>query len=118
MCVKIKDWPFLCLGENHAGLGARHGRIFTGFTPEGGPVFAKEFRVTGALMALLRDALMPNLVQSVEGVPAFLHGGPFANIAHGCNSVLATRMALADADFSVPEAGVALYPGGATFLPH
>src|SRR6185369_17354741 len=65
---------------------------------------------------LLRDALMPNLVQSVEGVPAFLHGGPFANIAHGCNSVLATRMALSHADFAVTEAGFAFDLGGEKFF--
>jgi formate--tetrahydrofolate ligase len=67
-------------------------------------------------MALLREALQPNLVQSVEGVPAFLHGGPFANIAHGCNSVLATRMALAHADFAVTEAGFAFDLGGEKFM--
>ena len=106
----------LCLSENLADLRARLERIVTGFTPEGEPVFAKEFRVTGALMALLRDALMPNLVQSIEGVPAFLHGGPFANIAHGCNSVLATRMALAHADFAVTEAGFAFDLGGEKFM--
>src|SRR6185369_11359066 len=65
---------------------------------------------------LLRDALMPNLVQSVEGVPAFIHGGPFANIAHGCNSVLATRMALAHADFAVTEAGFAFDLGAEKFF--
>ena len=75
-------------------------------------MLAKEARATGALMALLRDALQPNLVQSVEGVPAFLHGGPFANIAHGCNSVLATRMALTYADYAVTEAGFAFDLGG------
>ena len=106
----------LCLSESLADLRARLDRIVVGFTPEGEPVFAKEFRITGALMALLRDALSPNLVQSVEGVPAFLHGGPFANIAHGCNSVLATRMALAHADFAVTEAGFAFDLGGEKFM--
>ena len=106
----------LCLSESLADLRARLERIVVGFTPEGEPVFAKEFRVTGALLALLRDALSPNLVQSVEGVPAFLHGGPFANIAHGCNSVLATRMALAHADFAVTEAGFAFDLGGEKFM--
>ena len=106
----------LCLSESLADLRARLDRIVVGFTPEGEPVFAKEFRVTGALMALLKDALQPNLVQSVEGVPAFLHGGPFANIAHGCNSVLATRMALAHADFAVTEAGFAFDLGGEKFM--
>jgi formate--tetrahydrofolate ligase len=106
----------LCLSESLADLRARLDRIVTGFTPEGEPVLAKEARVTGALLALLRDALQPNLVQSVEGVPAFLHGGPFANIAHGCNSVLATRMALAHADFAVTEAGFAFDLGGEKFM--
>ena len=106
----------LCLSESLADLRARLERIVVGFTPEGEPVFAKEFRVTGALMALLKDALSPNLVQSVEGVPAFLHGGPFANIAHGCNSVLATRMALAHADYAVTEAGFAFDLGGEKFM--
>lgn len=106
----------LCLSESLADLRARLDRIVTGFTPEGEPVLAKEARVTGALLALLRDALQPNLVQSVEGVPAFLHGGPFANIAHGCNSVLATRMALAHADYAVTEAGFAFDLGGEKFM--
>lgn len=87
-----------------------------GFSPEGEPVFAKEMRITGALVALLKDAMMPNLVQSAEGVPAILHGGPFANIAHGCNSVLATRMALAHADYAVTEAGFAFDLGGEKFM--
>ncbi|MDZ4401708.1 formate--tetrahydrofolate ligase [Prosthecobacter sp.] len=106
----------LCLSESLLDLRKRLERIVVGFTPEGEPVFAKEFRVTGAMMALLREALMPNLVQSMEGVPAFLHGGPFANIAHGCNSVLATRMALAYADFAVTEAGFAFDLGGEKFM--
>ncbi|MFZ4763777.1 MAG: formate--tetrahydrofolate ligase [Roseimicrobium sp.] len=106
----------LCLAESLADLRGRLERIVVGFTPEGAPVFAKEFRVIGAMLALLREALMPNLVQSVEGVPAFLHGGPFANIAHGCNSVLATRMALAHADFAVTEAGFAFDLGGEKFM--
>lgn len=106
----------LCLSESLADLRTRLDRIVTGFTPEGEPVLAKEARITGALLALLRDALQPNLVQSVEGVPAFLHGGPFANIAHGCNSVLATRMALAHADYAVTEAGFAFDLGGEKFM--
>ncbi|HEY1084276.1 MAG TPA: formate--tetrahydrofolate ligase [Prosthecobacter sp.] len=106
----------LSLSESLADLRERLDRIVIGFTPEGSPVFAKECHVTGALLALLRDALEPNLVQSAEGVPAFLHGGPFANIAHGCNSVLATRMALAHADFAVTEAGFAFDLGGEKFM--
>lgn len=106
----------LCLSESLADLRERLDRIVIGFTPEGEPVFAKECHITGALLALLRDALQPNLVQSVEGVPAFIHGGPFANIAHGCNSVLATRMALAHADYAVTEAGFAFDLGGEKFM--
>jgi len=106
----------LCLTESLADLRSRLDRIVIGFTPEGEPVLAKECRVTGALLALLRDAIQPNLVQSIEGVPAFLHGGPFANIAHGCNSVLATRMALSHAEFAVTEAGFAFDLGGEKFM--
>lgn len=106
----------LCLSESLADLRARLNRIVVGFTENGEPIFAEEFRVTGALLALLKDALQPNLVQSMEGVPAFLHGGPFANIAHGCNSVLATRMALAHADYAVTEAGFAFDLGGEKFM--
>ena len=105
-----------CLAENQTDLRARLGRMVVGFTPEGDPVEAGEFRVPGAMMAILRDALAPNLVQSVEGVPAFVHGGPFANIAHGCNSVLATRLALGYADFAVTEAGFAFDLGGEKFF--
>ncbi|MBX7208386.1 MAG: formate--tetrahydrofolate ligase [Verrucomicrobiaceae bacterium] len=106
----------LCLAESLSDLRARLDRIVTGFTENGEPVLAGEFRVTGALLALLKDALQPNLVRSLEGVPAFVHGGPFANIAHGCNSVLATRMALAHADYAVTEAGFAFDLGGEKFM--
>ena len=106
----------LCLAESPADLRARIDRIVLGFTSQGEPVLAQEMRVTGALLALLRDAMMPNLVQSSEGVPAIVHGGPFANIAHGCNSVLATRMALAHADYAVTEAGFAFDLGGEKFM--
>ena len=105
-----------CLAESRADLRARLGRMVVGFTKTGDPVTAAEFRVTGAMMAILRDALAPNLVQSVEGVPAFVHGGPFANIAHGCNSILATRMAMGFADFAVTEAGFAFDLGGEKFF--
>lgn len=106
----------LCLADSLSDLRARLNRMVIGFDTDGKPVLAEEFRVTGALVALLRDALMPNLVQSIEGVPAFVHGGPFANIAHGCNSVLATRMALAHADYAVTEAGFAFDLGGEKFM--
>lgn len=106
----------LCLAESLGDLRARLERIVVGFTAAGAPVRAAEFRGTGALLALLRDALQPNLVQTSEGVPAFVHGGPFANIAHGCNSVLATRLALAHADYVVTEAGFAFDLGGEKFI--
>lgn len=106
----------LCLSESMADLRARLDRIVVGITSEGEAVRASEFKATGALLALLRDALKPNLVQTCEGVPAFVHGGPFANIAHGCNSVLATRMALAHADYVVTEAGFAFDLGGEKFI--
>lgn len=105
-----------CLSESQADLRARLNRMVVGFTADGDPVTAGEFRVTGAMMAILRDALAPNLVRSAEGVPAFVHGGPFANIAHGCNSILATRMALGYADFAVTEAGFAFDLGGEKFF--
>lgn len=106
----------LCLSESMSDLRARLDRIVVGFTTEGVPVRAAEFKATGALLALLKDALKPNLVQTSEGVPAFVHGGPFANIAHGCNSVLATRLALAHADYVVTEAGFAFDLGGEKFI--
>lgn len=106
----------LCLATSRSDLRARLDRIVVGFTAEGEPVLAKEFGITGAMLAGLRDAIEPNLVQSLEGVPAFVHGGPFANIAHGCNSVLATRLALTSADFVVTEAGFAFDLGGEKFI--
>lgn len=106
----------LCLAEGYDDLRARLDRILLGFDGEGEPVLAKEMGVTGAMLAILRDALRPNLVQSGEGAPAFVHGGPFANIAHGCNSVLATRMALAHADYAITEAGFAFDLGAEKFF--
>ena len=100
----------LCLAESSADLKARLERILVGYTKDGKPVLAGEMGVTGSMGAILKDALLPNLVQSQEGTPAFVHGGPFANIAHGCNSVLATRMAQAVGDYAVTEAGVCLRP--------
>ena len=85
----------LCLADSPADLRARLDRILVGYTDQGQPVLAAEMGVTGSMAAILNEAILPNLVQSREGTPAFVHGGPFANIAHGCNSILATRMALA-----------------------
>lgn len=106
----------LCLADSPADLRARLDRILIGYDSHGKPVLAGEMGVTGSLAAILSEALLPNLVQSREGTPAFIHGGPFANIAHGCNSVLATRMALAHADYAVTEAGFAFDLGGEKFF--
>jgi formate--tetrahydrofolate ligase len=106
----------LCLAGSMDDLRARLDRMVVGFTPDNEPVFAEEIRVTGALLAILRHALKPNLAQSLEGVAAFVHGGPFANIAHGCNSLLATRMALVCADYVITEAGFGFELGGEKFI--
>ncbi len=105
-----------CLAEDLNDLRRRIDNIVIGFTAEDDAVYARELGVTDALLAILRDALNPNLVQSLEGVPAFVHGGPFANIAHGCNTVIATKMALACADYAVTEAGFAFDLGAEKFL--
>ncbi|MDA8018761.1 MAG: formate--tetrahydrofolate ligase [Thermoanaerobaculia bacterium] len=106
----------LCLAQGEEDLRQRLGRIIVAQNHDKQPVTAADLKVVGALMVLLRDALMPNLVQTAEGVPAFIHGGPFANIAHGCNSVLATRMAMAHGDWTVTEAGFAADLGAEKFL--
>lgn len=95
----------LCLARDRADLEARLARIVVGYTAAGNPVHASDLRVHGAMSALLRDALAPNLVQSLENNPVLVHGGPFANVGHGCNSVIATRTALALGDYVVTEAG-------------
>ncbi len=105
-----------CLAEDRDDLRRRIDNIVVGFTADNEAVYAKEFGVTDSLLAILGEAINPNLVQSLEGVPAFVHGGPFANIAHGCNSVIATKMALACADYAVTEAGFAFDLGAEKFL--
>jgi len=95
----------LCLAEDADDLRARIDRLLVAFTYDGEPITASQLGASGAMLALLRDALLPNLVQTLEGVPALVHGGPFANIAHGCNSVIATRTALHLADWAITEAG-------------
>jgi len=105
-----------CLAESLSDLRARLGRIIVGYTYDGAPVTAHDLRAEGAMTALLRDALCPNLVQTLEGTPVLVHGGPFANIAHGCNSVLATRMAQKLADYTVTEAGFAADLGAEKFF--
>ena len=106
----------LCLSSDITDLKARCGRIIVGYTYDGKPVTAHDLKAEGAMAALLKDALKPNLVQTLEGTPAFVHGGPFANIAHGCNSVTATRMALKIGDYIVTEAGFAADLGAEKFL--
>jgi formate--tetrahydrofolate ligase len=106
----------LCLAEDEADLRARLDRTLVAFTYDGEPVTAGRLGATGAMMALLRDALWPNLVRTTEGAPALVHGGPFANIAHGCSSVLATRMALHLADWAVTEAGFGFDLGAEKFF--
>ena len=106
----------LCLASDINDLKARCGRIIVGYTYGGEPVTAHDLKAEGAMAALLKDALKPNLVQTLEGTPAFVHGGPFANIAHGCNSVTATRMALKIGDYIVTEAGFAADLGAEKFL--
>lgn len=95
----------LCLSEGLADLKARLGNILVGYSPERQPVFARAAKAEGAMAALLKNALKPNLVQTLEGTPALIHGGPFANIAHGTNSVIATRLALSLSDYVVTESG-------------
>ncbi len=106
----------LCLAASLGDLKARLSRIIVGYTYDDRPVTAGDLHAAGAMTALLRDALKPNLVQTLEGTPAFVHGGPFANIAHGCNSVMATRMALKMGDYTVTEAGFGADLGAEKFL--
>jgi len=105
-----------CLASDIADLKERLARIIVGYTYDGKPVTAHDLKAEGAMTALLKDALKPNLVQTLEGTPALVHGGPFANIAHGCNSVTATRMALKLGDYVVTEAGFAADLGAEKFL--
>ncbi len=106
----------LCLSEDADDLRARLSRLLVALRQDGSPVTAADLQAVGAMMVLLKDALMPNLVQTIDGVPALIHGGPFANIAHGCNSVIATKMALAHADWVITEAGFAFDLGGEKFF--
>jgi formate--tetrahydrofolate ligase len=106
----------LCLADGVEDLRARLDRTLVAFTYDGEPVTAGSLKGSGAMLALLRDALMPNLVQTLEGTPALIHGGPFANIAHGCNSVLATRMAMHLADWTITEAGFGFDLGAEKFF--
>ena len=106
----------LCLSDSIADLKARLARIIVGYTYDDTPVTAADLKAVGAMAALLKDALRPNLVQTLEGTPALVHGGPFANIAHGCNSVIATKMALQLGDYAVTEAGFGADLGAEKFF--
>ena len=106
----------LCLASDIPDLKARLARIVVAYTYEGKPVTAADLKAQGAMAALLKDALKPNLVQTLEGTPAFIHGGPFANIAHGCNSVMATKIAMRLGDYAVTEAGFGADLGAEKFL--
>ncbi|MBQ7897254.1 MAG: formate--tetrahydrofolate ligase [Clostridia bacterium] len=106
----------LCLSSSITDLKERLGRIIVGYTYDEKPITARDLKADGAMAALLKDALKPNLVQTLEGTPTFVHGGPFANIAHGCNSVIATKMAMKLSDYAVTEAGFGADLGAEKFL--
>ena len=114
--VASEIMAILCLATSLSDLKERLSRIIVGYTYDDKPVTAGDLKAQGAMTALLKDAIKPNLVQTLEGTPAFVHGGPFANIAHGCNSVMATRMALKMGDYTVTEAGFGADLGAEKFL--
>ena len=114
--VATEVMAVLCLAENLADLKARLARMIVGYNGHGQPVTAGDLKAAGAMAALLKDAIRPNLAQSLEGTPAIIHGGPFANIAHGCNSVAATKAALRLGDYVVTEAGFGADLGAEKFL--
>jgi formate--tetrahydrofolate ligase len=114
--VASEVMAIFCLATDLADLEARLGRIVVGRSRDKRPITAADLKATGAMSVLLKDAVMPNLVQTLEGTPAFVHGGPFANIAHGCNSVIATRAALKLADYVVTEAGFGADLGAEKFF--
>ncbi len=114
--VASEIMAILCLAQDIADLKERLSQIIVAYTSDSKPVTAGDLKAQGALAALLKDALKPNLVQTLEGTPAFIHGGPFANIAHGCNSLIATRMALKLGDYAITEAGFGADMGAEKFL--
>ena len=114
--VASEVMAIFCLASSLDDLKARLSRMIVAYTVDGNPVTAGDLKAAGAMTALLRDALSPNLVQTLEGTPAFVHGGPFANIAHGCNSVIATKMALKTAKYTITEAGFGADLGAEKFL--
>jgi formate--tetrahydrofolate ligase len=114
--VASEVMAILCLSKNLMDLKERLGNIYIGKTEDGNPIFAKDIKANGAMAALLKDAIMPNLVQTMEGNPAIIHGGPFANIAQGTNTLIATKTAMSLSDYVVTEAGFAFDLGGEKFL--
>ena len=114
--VASEIMAILCLAESISDLKERLGNILVAYTYDGKPVYCKQLKANGAMAALLKDAIKPNLVQTVENTPALIHGGPFANIAHGCNSVRATKLALKLADYAITEAGFGADLGAEKFL--
>ena len=114
--VASEIMAILCLAKDREDLKRRLGNIIIGYNEEGNPVKAKDLKVEGAMAVLLKDAIEPNLVQTLEHTPAIIHGGPFANIAHGCNSIIATKLGMSLADFCVTEAGFGADLGAEKFL--
>ena len=114
--VASEIMAILCLAENLADLKERFGNILVAYTYDGKPVYARDLQAHGAMAALMKDAIKPNLVQTLENTPALIHGGPFANIAHGCNSIRATKLALKLADYTITEAGFGADLGAEKFL--
>ena len=103
--VASEVMAILCLAADLEDLQRRLGRILVAYTFDGDPVYCSDLKADGAMTALLKEAILPNLIQTLEGTPVLMHGGPFANIAHGCNSVRATRLALKLGDYCITEAG-------------
>ena len=114
--VASEVMAILCLAESLADLKQRLGNMLVAYTYEGKPVYCRDLKVNGSMTALLKDAIKPNLVQTIENTPAIIHGGPFANIAHGCNSVRATKLALKLADYAITEAGFGADLGAEKFF--
>ena len=114
--VASEIMAILCLADNLDDLKRRLGEIIIGYNRSGNPVYAKDLNAHGAMTVLLKDAIKPNLVQTLENTPCFIHGGPFANIAHGCNSVIATKLALKMADYVITEAGFGADLGAEKFM--
>lgn len=114
--VASEIMAILCLSENIEDLKRRLGNIIIGFNTEEQPVYARDLKAEGAMTVLLKDAIKPNLIQTLENTPCIMHGGPFANIAHGCNSIIATRLALKLADYTITEAGFGADLGAEKFL--